>query len=90
MRLTQILRSGGGFGTLAKIRGIVYFRLSPFEQKAFGGAISHGVPNMLRRFRENVLRVAPPIAIYYLIYSWAIQEHERVVRKKPGDFADDV
>ncbi|XP_057318903.1 cytochrome b-c1 complex subunit 8 [Microplitis mediator] len=88
MRTTQVLRSLE-FGKLAKIRGIVYFRLSPFEQKAFAGAISHGVPNMVRRFREQVLRVVPPFIIGYMVYSWANQEHERLVRKKPGDFADD-
>lgn len=47
------------FGNLAKIRGIVYFRLSPYEQKAFGGVIDHGVPNIIRRMREQVLRVVP-------------------------------
>ena len=48
-----------GFGNLAKIRGIVYFRLSAHEQKAFAGAISHGVPNMIRRFKESVFKVVP-------------------------------
>ena len=50
---------GKEFGNLAKIRGVVYFRLSPHEQRAFAGAISHGVPNMFRRFRESVLTVVP-------------------------------
>ncbi|THK32842.1 cytochrome b-c1 complex subunit 8 [Diachasma alloeum] len=81
---------GKGFGNLAKIRGIVYFRLSPYEQKAFAGAISHGVPNTIRRIRESALRVGPAMIFTYLVYSWAKQEHERVVRKKPGDFANDV
>ncbi|XP_011298468.1 cytochrome b-c1 complex subunit 8 [Fopius arisanus] len=81
---------GKEFGTLAKIRGIVYFRLSPYEQKAFAGAISHGVPNTIRRIRESALRVVPPFIVSYLLYSWANQEHERLVRKKPGEFDNDV
>ncbi len=48
-----------GFGQLAKVYGIVTYKLSPFEQRAFAGAISKGVPNMFRRFRSNVFTVAP-------------------------------
>jgi len=47
------------FGNLAKINGVVFFRLSPHEQKPFKGVISEGVPNMVRRFQSNVFRVAP-------------------------------
>lgn len=50
---------GGHFGELAKIRGIVMHTLSPFEQRAFAGAISKGVPNMLRRIRSEVFYVVP-------------------------------
>lgn len=48
-----------GFGQLAKVYGIVTYKLSPFEQRAFAGALSKGVPNMFRRFRSNVFTVAP-------------------------------
>jgi ubiquinol-cytochrome c reductase subunit 8 len=47
------------FGNLAKINGVVYFRLSPHEQKAFKGMFSEGFPNMMRRFQNNVFRIAP-------------------------------
>ncbi len=47
----------GGLGV--RVRGIVTFTLSPFEQRAFAGVISKGVPNMIRRFRGQVFRVAP-------------------------------
>lgn len=50
---------GHGFGGLYKVRGIVTYKLSPFEQRAFAGAISNGVPNMIRRFRSQVFRVVP-------------------------------
>ncbi|KAH8376268.1 hypothetical protein KR200_008926 [Drosophila serrata] len=58
MRLSSIL-NGAHFGNLAKVHGIVTYKLSPFEQRAFAGAISNGVPNMIRRFRSNVFIVAP-------------------------------
>lgn len=58
MRLGSILR-GQHFGNLAKIHGVVTYKLSPMEQKAFAGAISHGVPNMIRRIRSEIFYVAP-------------------------------
>lgn len=50
---------GKHFGELAKIRGIVQYRLSPFEQRAFAGAISKGLPNIFFRIRSNIFRVVP-------------------------------
>lgn len=58
MRLTSVL-NGQHFGNLAKVHGIVTYKLSPFEQRAFAGAISKGVPNMLRRIRSNIFRFTP-------------------------------
>lgn len=37
------------FGELSKLRGIISFRLSPHEQRAFAGALSQGIPNTFRR-----------------------------------------
>lgn len=50
---------GHGFGELYKLRGIITYRLSPFELKAFAGIISHGLPNTVRRIAENVLYIVP-------------------------------
>ncbi|XP_071450945.1 cytochrome b-c1 complex subunit 8 [Hetaerina americana] len=80
---------GKHFGELAKIRGTIQFRLSPFEQRAFAGAISHGVPNMIRRFRSNVFRVAPPLIVGYLVYDQVEKHHQKLMRKNPADFAND-
>lgn len=52
-------KMGKGFGQLYKLRGIVFYKLSPFEQKAFANVISHGVPNTFRRIMENVPYMAP-------------------------------
>lgn len=50
---------GAHFGELAKIRGIVYYKLSPYELKAFSGVLQNGIPNIFRRFRSSVFRVVP-------------------------------
>ena len=56
---TSVIALGKGFGNLAKVRGITKYHLSPFEQRAMGGAISTGLPNILWRFRANVMYWAP-------------------------------
>ncbi|KAH8406891.1 hypothetical protein KR222_010383 [Zaprionus bogoriensis] len=88
MRLTSIL-NGAHFGNLAKVHGIVTYKLSPFEQRAFAGAISKGLPNMLRRIRSNIFRVTPPFIVGYLIYDLTERKHAALLRKNPADFAND-
>ncbi|NXD25510.1 QCR8 protein, partial [Spelaeornis formosus] len=67
----------------------ISYSLSPFEQQAFPGALARGVPNVGRRFASQVLKVVPPLAIGYLIYSWGNQEYERLKRKNPADYEHD-
>lgn len=59
---------GQHFGELAKIRGIVMHTLSPFEQRAFAGAFSKGVPNMLRRIRSEIFYIGPRKLYFYLYF----------------------
>ncbi|XP_013134718.1 PREDICTED: cytochrome b-c1 complex subunit 8 [Papilio polytes] len=80
---------GKHFGELAKIRGLITYKLSPHEQRAYAGAISNGLPNIFRRFRENIFRVAPPFIVAYLVYEGVDREHHRRTRKNPADFEND-
>jgi ubiquinol-cytochrome c reductase subunit 8 len=78
------------FGNLGvKVRGLIYYSLSPHEQRAFAGILSHGFPNTLRRIRDQALRVFPPIGLGYLLYDWGEKENQRLSRKNPKDYADD-
>ncbi|XP_029165727.1 cytochrome b-c1 complex subunit 8-like [Nylanderia fulva] len=81
---------GKQFGNLAKINGIVYFRLSPYEQKAFKGLISEGVPNLARRFYDRVFRVAPFFMFSYLLVNWAKEKNNILSRKNPKDYENDT
>ncbi|KAI4499102.1 hypothetical protein M0802_005685 [Mischocyttarus mexicanus] len=78
------------FGNLYKLRRIVYFRLSPHEQKAFKGAISEGIPNIIRRFRSSVFHYAPIFGINYMVYLWAKDTEYKLSRKNPDLYKDDV
>lgn len=58
---------GKHFGELAKIRGLITYKLSPHEQRAYAGAISGGLPNFFRRFRESVFKWAPRKSLINII-----------------------
>merc|ERR1711923_183075 len=85
MRLTPLL-NGKGFGQLYKVRGQTRYHISPMEQRAFAGAISKGVPNVLWRFRSNVAYWFPPVLLSYMIYTECEKEYERLSRKQEGQF----
>ncbi|XP_072040677.1 cytochrome b-c1 complex subunit 8-like [Amphiura filiformis] len=80
---------GKHFGNLARYRNVVMRTLSPFEQRAFAGYFSEGMPNLWRRFKESVFRVVPPLVLTYYVYSYGNSLHADLERKDPADFADD-
>lgn len=50
---------GREFGHLTRMRHVITYSLSPFEQRAFPHYFTKGIPNVLRRTRACILRVAP-------------------------------
>ncbi|KAG8578805.1 hypothetical protein GDO81_010624 [Engystomops pustulosus] len=77
------------FGNLAKVRHIITFTLSPFEQRAFANVLSKGLPNVWRRFSSNILTIGPPFALAYLVYNWGTHEHDRLKRKDVSLYEND-
>lgn len=47
------------FGNLARVRHIITYSLSPFEQRAFPNVFSDALPNVWRRFSSQVFKVVP-------------------------------
>ncbi|XP_038269497.1 cytochrome b-c1 complex subunit 8 [Dermochelys coriacea] len=80
---------GGHFGNLERVRHVITYSLSPFEQRAFPNYFTKGIPNVWRRFRSQVFRVAPPFVVAYVVYTWGNQEFERLKRKNSADFEND-
>merc|ERR1712117_870528 len=62
----------------------------PFDQKAFAGVLTTGIPNFFRRVKGEFLNVVPPFVIGYLIFDYYEKEHDRLQRKQPGQFDNDV
>jgi len=88
---TSLAHLGKGFGQLGvTVRGTTKYHISPFEQRAFAGAFSNGLPNTLWRIRSSFFTTVPTFVISYLIYDSAEKEHERLARKQPGQFDDEV
>lgn len=52
---------------------IATYALSPNRQRPFAGAFNAAIFNTFRRFRHQVLYVAPPFIIAYAAMNWAIE-----------------
>lgn len=50
---------GRAFGNLTRVRHVITYSLSPFEQRAFPHYFTKGIPNVLRRIQASILRSAP-------------------------------
>ncbi|KOC59830.1 Cytochrome b-c1 complex subunit 8 [Habropoda laboriosa] len=77
------------FGNLKRMSGITYFRLSPYEQKAFTGIVD-GVNRMAFRAMSHFLRIGPFFLGGYMLREWACEENYKMHRKNPEDYANDV
>ncbi|XP_036598805.1 cytochrome b-c1 complex subunit 8-like [Trichosurus vulpecula] len=85
---------GGEFGSLIRVRHIISYSLSRFEQRAFPNYFTKGIPSVFCRTQDSILQVAPrppnpPFIAFYLIYTCGTQEFEKSKRKKPADFEED-
>ncbi|XP_071381448.1 cytochrome b-c1 complex subunit 8 [Centroberyx affinis] len=80
---------GRHFGNLAKVRHVITYTLSPFEQKAFPDFFSKGIPNVWRRVSSSFFTVAPPMTLMYLTYTWGNHVYEQGKRKNPADYEND-
>ncbi|XP_055629382.1 cytochrome b-c1 complex subunit 8 [Toxorhynchites rutilus septentrionalis] len=81
---------GHGFGELAKVRGIVVHKISPFEQRAFANWWTKSIPNTFRRIRSQIFVVTPPFIIGYMVYNYVENKFVQINRKNPADFENDV
>ena len=81
---------GKTFGNLYYIRNIVYYKVSSYEQKAFG---SHfwidSIINAFNEIKFNAKFILPPFTLAYLAIKWGEAERDRLVRKDPNLHKDD-
>lgn len=58
-----------------KQRGIVTYTLSPYEQRAFAGALHQAIFNTFRRVTGQAFYIAVPLGAAYGIYTWGKENH---------------
>ncbi|KAI1314441.1 ubiquinol--cytochrome-c reductase subunit 8 [Mortierella claussenii] len=58
-----------------KQRGIAIYTLSPYEQRAFAGALHQAVFNTFRRVKGQAFYIAIPMGLAYATYSWGKKNH---------------
>ncbi|XP_030674613.1 cytochrome b-c1 complex subunit 8 [Nomascus leucogenys] len=80
---------GREFGNLTRMRHVISYSLSPFEQRVYPHVFTKGIPNVLRRIRESFFRVVPQFVVFYLIYTWGTEEFEKSKRKNPAAYEND-
>ncbi|VVC98649.1 cytochrome b-c1 complex subunit 8-like [Leptidea sinapis] len=81
---------GKHFGELYTIRGIIYYTISPHEQKPFAGCIK-GIPNII--FVRTLPRMwtwLPTLITTILVYKGVEAAHKQSKRKNPDDYINEV
>lgn len=78
------------FGNLACIRGVKYYRLSPFEQKAFVAPAFESLRNLIRRTSDTFPRWMVPFTIGAFVYYYGEWINKRSKRKDWRDYANEV
>ncbi|RAH65080.1 ubiquinol--cytochrome-c reductase subunit 8 [Aspergillus aculeatinus CBS 121060] len=69
--------------TMVWLTRITSYSLSPNRQRPLAGAGHAAIFNTFRRFRHQVLYVAPPFIAAYALMNWAIERNE-YLNSKPG------
>lgn len=78
------------FGNLACVRGVKYYRLSPFEQKALGAPAFESFRNIIPRTWDTFPRWMVPFTIGALVYYWGETMYKLSKRKDWRDYANEV
>ena len=87
---SQEVAMGKGFGNLGvRVRHIITYSISPYEQRIFTGFLKEGFPNLLRRSKD-LLYFVPGVGGFLLTYYYGNKAYERNLRKNPKDYENDV
>lgn len=79
---------GKQFGSLGvRMRHIITYSLSPYEQRAFAGVLTKSPANWIRRISDQIPYMAPGFISLWLIIHYSKKDHDRRLRKNPDDYA---
>lgn len=63
-----------------RVRHIITYTLSPYEQKAFAGYLSRDMPNMFRRFFVAGQNMLPGLGTAGAVYYWSNKKAAQMER----------
>lgn len=82
---------GKGFGELGvRVRHIITYSISPYEQRVFTGMLTRAPGNLLRRVFDQIPFMAPAFITLAVVLHFGKKEHDRLLKKNPEDYANDV
>ena len=58
---------GKHFGNIARVNRLIYFGVSPYEQKVFKGLVTKGFPNYLKNLVKHIFIAAPGKNLFMFI-----------------------
>lgn len=81
MKPSTIAQHSKWFGHMGNLggptqRGVVVYTLSHFQQRAFAGALKHGIFNTARRTFSQIPYILPAIVLAYTVYNWGNDKHK--------------
>jgi len=78
------------FGKLGvTVRGVVTYRISPYEQKAFAQPMAL-ISNYGRRVYDNLWHAPPLFILSWFIYDQTEKGYKQWQRKQPGQFDNET
>ncbi len=79
------------FGKLTKTYGEYRFRVSPYELKAYKGFFGDAVVKPFNRYiKDEWIFFTPPLLMAWMVYDWGEKTHDKLQRKNPKDYENDV
>ncbi|XP_029665329.1 cytochrome b-c1 complex subunit 8-like [Formica exsecta] len=78
------------FGNLPiRIRRVVYYSISPTEQRAWAKSMTHGIPNLVNRAMRALPTMLPGFIMSVVVYKWSTATYDRYNRKDPKLYEND-
>ncbi|KAG7197915.1 hypothetical protein KM043_016154 [Ampulex compressa] len=73
-----------------RVRRLIFYGLSPMEQRVWAKSISHDTINFIKRAIRAFPRLSPAIISTLAVYKWSIRENIRSKRKNPKLYENDT
>lgn len=85
----SLVNLGSKLGKASHSKNVVTYHLSPFEQRAYAGALSKGLKNVWRRSSVQMLYWLPAAAFFVMFLHDGEVKEVSLSKKQEGQFDDE-